>query len=193
MSVVLTKGQRVNLSKEYPRLSKVSVCLGWDANKYDGEYDFDLDASAFLLGMSGKIRKDSDFIFYNNLTHPSNAIIHDGDNRVGDCDEDDEVIHVDLSAIPAQYEKIVFAITIFDAESRLQNFGMISNAYIRIVDEERNEELCRYDLSEDFSMQTAIIAAEIYKRDNEWKFAPIGSGYNGGLTALCRSYGINVE
>lgn len=193
MSYSLSKGEKVSLTKDRPGLKNILIALGWDTNKYDGEADFDLDASAFVLTKNGKVRNDNDFIFYHNLTHESGAVEHTGDNLTGEGDGDDEVIKVDLSKIPDNYEKIVFAVTIYDAESRLQNFGMVSNAYIRLVDNSNGEELYRYDLSEDFSTQTAVVVAEIYRHNGEWKYKAIGSGYNGGLAALCSAYGIDIE
>jgi len=190
--VTLNKGGRVTLEKGGTPLSKLLIGLGWDANKYDGEKDFDLDSSVFLLTESGKVKTENDFIFYNNLEHSSKAVIHMGDNRTGNGDGDDEVIEVDLSKIASEYEKLVVTITIFDAEERMQNFGMVSNAYIHITDEETGEEILRYDLSEDFSMETAVVVGEIYKHNDTWKFKAVGSGYNGGLEALCNTYGISV-
>lgn len=193
MSYSLSKGEKVSLTKDRPGLKNILIALGWDTNKYDGEADFDLDASAFVLAKNGKVRNDNDFIFYHNLLHESGAVEHTGDNLTGEGDGDDEVIKVDLSKVPENYEKIVFTVTIYDAESRLQNFGMVSNAYIRLVDDSNGEELYRYDLSEDFSTQTAVVVAEIYKHNDEWKYKAIGSGYNGGLAALCATYGIAIE
>lgn len=193
MSVSLNKGQRVSLTKGNPSLDKVLIGLGWDINHYDGEADFDLDASIFMLRHNGKVGNDNDFVFYGNLTHPSKSVIHTGDNRTGEGDGDDEVIKIELSKIPDGYERLVAVITIYDATHRLQNFGMISNAYIRLVDESNNEEILRYDLSEDFSTQTALVVGEIYKHNSQWQFKAIGSGYNGGLAKLCATYGIDAE
>lgn len=193
MAVSLNKGQRMNLSKGNPSLDKVLIGLGWDINHYDGEADFDLDASIFMLKHNGKVGNDNDFIFYGNLAHPSKSVVHTGDNRTGEGDGDDEVIKIELSKIPNGYERLVATITIYDADKRFQNFGMISNAYIRLVDESNNEEILRYDLSEDFSTQTALVVGEIYKHNNQWQFKAIGSGYNGGLAKLCATYGIDAE
>lgn len=193
MAVSLNKGQRMNLTKGNPSLDKVLVGLGWDINHYDGEADFDLDASIFMLKHNGKVGNDNDFIFYGNLTHPSKSVVHTGDNRTGEGDGDDEVIKIELSKIPNGYERLVVTITIYDADKRFQNFGMISNAYIRLVDESNNEEILRYDLSEHFSTQTALVVGEIYKHNNQWQFKAIGSGYNGGLAKLCATYGIDAE
>lgn len=192
MAVNLSKGQKVSLTKGNPGLSKIVVGLGWDTNKYDGGFDFDLDAAAFLLGANGKVTSDADFVFYGNLKHASGAVEHMGDNLTGDGDGDDEQIKVNLSAIPANIEKIGFTVTIYDAETRHQNFGQVSNAYIRIFDEVSNSELIRYDLGEDFSVETAVVVGEMYRNNGEWKFNAIGSGFNGGLYALCKNYGVNV-
>lgn len=192
MAINLQKGQKVDLTKGNPRLSKLIVGLGWDTNKYDGGADFDLDAAAFLLGDNGKVPSDSDFIFYSNLQHSSGAVVHTGDNLTGEGDGDDEVIKVDLSKMPASISKIDFTVTIYDAESRGQNFGQVSNAYIRVVDETTGTELIRYDLGEDFSIETAVVVGEMYRNNGEWKFNAIGSGFSGGLAALCRNFGVNV-
>lgn len=192
MAVNLSKGQKVSLTKGNPGLSKIVVGLGWDTNKYDGGFAFDLDAAAFLLGANGKVTSDADFIFYGNLKHGSGAVEHMGDNLTGDGDGDDEQIKVNLSAVPANIEKIGFTVTIYDAETRKQNFGQVSNAYIRIFDEASNTELIRYDLGEDFSIETAVVVGEMYRNNGEWKFNAIGSGFQGGLEALCKNYGVNV-
>lgn len=192
MAVNLSKGQKVSLTKGNPGLSKIVVGLGWDINKYDGGFAFDLDAAAFLLGANGKVTSDADFIFYGNLKHGSGAVEHMGDNLTGDGDGDDEQIKVNLSAVPANIEKIGFTVTIYDAETRKQNFGQVSNAYIRIFDEASNTELIRYDLGEDFSIETAVVVGEMYRNNGEWKFNAIGSGFQGGLEALCKNYGVNV-
>lgn len=193
MSVILSKGEKVELTKGNPSLSKIMVGLGWDTNQYDGETDFDLDASVFLLKNNGRVGNDKDFVFYGNLTHVSQSIVHTGDNRTGEGDGDDEVIKVDLSKVPDEYSQISVVVTIYEAEKRLQNFGMVSNAYIRLVDENNGEEILRYDLSEDFSTQTALVIGEIYKYNGEWKFKAVGSGYNGGLSQLCSMFGIDAE
>ena len=193
MAVNLSKGQKVDLTKTNPGLSKLLVGLGWDTNKYDGGADFDLDASAFLLGASGKCPTEREFIFYGNLEHSSGSVKHMGDNLTGEGEGDDEQIMVDLSAVPTNVERIAFTVTIYDAERRRQNFGQVSNAYIRIVDEATNTELIRYDLGEDFSIETAVVVGELYKKDGDWKFNAIGSGFQGGLAALCGHYGIDAE
>ncbi len=192
MSVNLTKGQKVSLTKGNPGLKNVVVGLGWDVNAFDSGADFDLDASAFLLGANGKTAASTDFVFYNNLQHPSGAVTHTGDNLTGEGEGDDESIKVDLSKVPASVEKIAFTATIHEAEARRQTFGQVSNAYIRIYDENTNQELLRYDLGEDFSIETAVVFGELYKHNGEWKFNAIGSGYQGGLAALCSSFGIEV-
>ncbi|WP_425447284.1 TerD family protein [Dethiothermospora halolimnae] len=192
MTVSLAKGQKVDLTKSNPGLSKVIVGLGWDTNKYDGGNDFDLDTSAFLIGSNGKTLSDGDFIFYGNLNHTSGSVSHLGDNRSGEGEGDDEQIQVDLSKVPSNIEKIAFTVTIHEAVERGQNFGQVSNAFIRVFNEDTNEELIRYDLSEDYSIETAIVVGELYRHNNEWKFAAIGSGFEGGLGALCDNFGINV-
>lgn len=190
--ISLSKGQKVDLTKGNPGLSKLMVGLGWDVNKYDGQAAFDLDAAAFLLGANGKVSSDSDFVFYNNTKHSSGSVQHMGDNRTGAGEGDDEVIRVDLAAVPGSVEKIDFTVTIHEAEERRQNFGQVSNAFIRIVDDVKGEELIRYDLGEDFSIETAVVVGELYRQSGEWKFNAIGSGFKGGLRALCQNYGVNV-
>ncbi|RGC54611.1 TerD family protein [Agathobaculum butyriciproducens] len=192
MPINLSKGQKVSLSKEAPGMTHVMVGLGWDTNRYDGGNDFDLDASVFLTGVSGKCESDKDFIFYGNKEHPSGAVKHMGDNRTGDGEGDDEQIFVDLSAVPANIDKIAVTITIYDADKRRQNFGQVSNSYCRIVNDETGEEIVRYDLGEDFSIETAMVVGELYRNNGEWKFNAIGSGYQGGLGALCEHYGIAI-
>lgn len=192
MAVSLTKGQKVDLTKGNPSLKHIMIGLGWDTNKYDGGAAFDLDAAAFLLGANGKVANDADFIFYSNLKHRSGAVQHMGDNLTGDGDGDDEQIQVDLSMVPAEVQKIDFTVTIYDADVRRQNFGQVSNAYIRVVNADSNQELIRYDLGEDFSIETAVVVAEIYRNNGEWKFNAIGSGFSGGLFALCQNFGVNV-
>ena len=192
MAISLQKGQKVDLTKGNAGLTKILIGLGWDTNKYDGGADFDLDAAAFLLGENGKVQGDSDFVFYGNLKHKSGAVEHTGDNLTGEGEGDDEVIKVDLSKIPANIAKISFTVTIYDAEARSQNFGMVSNAFIRVVNESNGTELIRYDLGEDYSVQTAVVVAELYRHSGEWKFNAIGSGFAGGLKALCQNFGVNV-
>ena len=192
MAVNLSKGQKVDLTKNNPGLKKITVGLGWDVNRYDGGADFDLDASAFLLAASGKVASDSDFVFYGNEKHTSGGVTYGGDNRTGAGEGDDEQIFVDLSLVPANIEKIAFTVTIYEAAERRQNFGQVSNAYVRIIDDATGQELIRYDLEEDFSIETALVVGELYRHAGEWKFNAIGSGYQGGLEALCRSFGVNV-
>ena len=190
--VSLKKGQRVDLTKTNPSLKKILVGLGWDTNKYDGGYNFDLDAAAFLLGANGKITEETDFIFYNNPLHDSEAVEHLGDNLTGAGDGDDEQIKIDLDKVPNNIAKIAFTVTIHEAEERRQNFGQVSNAFIRIVDEVSEKEILRYDLGENFSTETAIVVAELYRNKGEWKFNAVGAGFNGGLAALCKNFGINI-
>ena len=192
MAVNLQKGQKVDLTKGNPGLTRLFVGLGWDVNKYDGGSDFDLDAAVFMLGASGKTTSDDDFVFYGNQKHSSGSVEHMGDNQTGAGEGDDEQIRVDLSKIPASIDKLAFTVTIYDADERRQNFGQVSNAFIRVLDESTGTELIRYDLSEDFSIETAVIVAEIYRHNGEWKFNAVGSGFSGGLKALCMEFGVNV-
>lgn len=192
MPINLSKGQKVDLTKGNPSLKKIMIGLGWDVNAFNTGADFDLDASAFLAGENGKCPTEREFVFYGNLQHSSGAVTHMGDNLTGEGEGDDEQIQVDLSKIPDNIAKIAFTVTIYDAERRRQNFGQVSNAYIRIVDETTGEEIVRYDLTEDFSIETAIVVGELYKYNGNWKFNAIGSGFQGGLAALCGHYGIEV-
>ena len=192
MAVSLKKGQKVDLTKTNPGLKEILIGLGWDTNKYDGGSEFDLDAAAFLLGASGKVNSDDDFIFYQNLKHTSGAVEHLGDNLTGAGEGDDEEIKIDLSQVPANVEKIDFTVTIYEADERKQNFGQVENAFIRVVNVATGEELIRYDLGEDFSIETAVVIGELYRNKGEWKFNAIGSGFSGGLEALCKNFGVNV-
>ncbi|MDR0272058.1 MAG: TerD family protein [Clostridiales bacterium] len=192
MAISLQKGQKVDLTKGNAGLTKIMIGLGWDTNKYDGGYDFDLDASAFLVSENGKVPSDSDFVFYGNLKHASGSVEHTGDNLTGEGEGDDEVINIDLSKVPANIARIGITVTIHDPDVRSQNFGMVSNAYIHVVNPSNGSELIRYDLGEDYSVETAVVVAEIYRHDTEWKFNAIGSGFKGGLRALCLNYGVNV-
>ena len=192
MPINLSKGQKVDLTKGNPGLKKIMVGLGWDVNAFDSGSDFDLDASAFLLGENGKCPTEKEFIFYGNLVHSSESVQHMGDNLTGEGDGDDEQIQVNLELIPENISKVAFTVTIYDSDVRGQNFGQVSNAYIRIVDESTGQELIRYDLGEDFSIETAIVVGELYRHSGEWKFNAIGSGFQGGLAALCGHYGIEV-
>ncbi|WZL72909.1 TerD family protein [Clostridiaceae bacterium 35-E11] len=193
MSISLTKGQKIDLTKTNPGLKKVIIGLGWDTNKYSGGYDFDLDASAFLAGENGKVNNDKDFIFYNNLQGGNGSVIHTGDNRTGEGEGDDEQIKVDFSKVPANVHKIAITVTIHEALQRGQNFGQVSNAFVRVVNEETSQEVLRYDLGEDFSVETALVVCELYRHNGEWKFSAVGSGFEGGLAALCRNYGLQVD
>ena len=193
MPVNLKKGQKVSLTKDNPGLKKVVVGLGWDVNAFDTGGDFDLDAAAFLLEDNGKAAGSEDFVFYGNLKHPSGSVQHMGDNLTGAGEGDDEQIKVDLSLVPANVTKIAFTVTIYEADARRQNFGQVNNAFIRIYNEENGEEMLRYDLGEDFSIETAAVFGELYKNGDEWKFNAIGSGYQGGLAALCANFGVDVE
>ena len=192
MPINLTKGQKVDLTKGNPSLTKIMVGLGWDVNVFDSGTAFDLDAAAFMCGANGKCPTEKEFVFYGNLVHPTESVKHMGDNLTGEGEGDDEQILVDLTKIPANVEKIAFTVTIYDAEVRRQNFGQVSNAFIRIVDETTGTELIRYDLAEDFSIETAVVVGELYRYNGEWKFNAIGSGFQGGLAALCGHYGIEV-
>ncbi|MBQ4310542.1 MAG: TerD family protein, partial [Oscillospiraceae bacterium] len=170
MAISLQKGQKIDLTKTNPGLTKILVGLGWDTNKYDGGFDFDLDASAFLLDGNGKAQDEKDFIFYNNPTNANSSVKYMGDNKTGEGEGDDEQVLIDLPSVPENIQKIDFTVTIYEADKRNQNFGQVSNAYIRIVDESSGTELIRYDLSEDFSIETAVIAGELYRNGAEWKF-----------------------
>jgi tellurium resistance protein TerD len=191
MTVSLAKGGNVSLSKEAPGLTKVSVGLGWDNRATDGAA-FDLDAVCYLLNDSGKVRADNDFIFYNNLTGGDGSVQHMGDNLTGEGEGDDEQVQFDLSKIPADVTKVAIAVTIHDATERSQNFGQVSNAFIRVVNMGDNAEIARFDLSEDFSTETAIIFGELYRHNNEWKFKAIAQGFADGLAGLARSYGVSL-
>ena len=191
MGISLSKGGNVSLSKTDPSLKNVLVGLGWDARPTDGA-DFDLDASAFMVKDDGKVRSDSDFIFYNQMKSTCGSIEHTGDNRTGAGDGDDEAVIVLLDKIPADVQRVVFCVTIHDAEMRKQNFGQVSHAFVRVVNKDSNNEVARYDLSEDASIETAMIFGEIYRHSGEWKFKAVGQGYAGGVEALAKQYGINV-
>ncbi|AHM64642.1 TerD family protein [Paenibacillus polymyxa] len=190
MAINLSKGQKIDLTKTNPGLSKITVGLGWDTNKYDGGKDFDLDVSVFLANADGKVETEKNFVFFNNPQNENGSVVHTGDNRTGEGDGDDEQIKVDLSNVPANVEKIAFTITIYDAQERSQNFGQVSRAYARIVNEANNEELVRFDLGEDFSIETGVVVGELYRHSGEWKFNAIGSGYQDGLAGLTRDYGL---
>lgn len=192
MAISLVKGQKIDLTKGNPSLKKVIIGLGWDTNKYLGGHDFDLDASIFLVGSNGKTNYDEDFIFYNNLKSRNGAVIHTGDNRTGVGDGDDEQILLEFAKMPADVDKMAITVTIHEALERGQNFGQVSNAYVRVINEDTKEEVLRYDLAEDFSIETALVVCEIYRHGGEWKFSAVGSGFQGGLAALCNHYGLDV-
>ncbi|MDE6092524.1 MAG: TerD family protein [Ruminococcus sp.] len=194
MAINLQKGQRVALDDS---MKLALVGLGWDTNRYDGGYDFDLDASAFLLGENGKLIRDEDFVFYNNLNGRDGAVVHTGDNLTGDGEGDDEVIIIDFTKIPPEIKKIAICVTIHEADIRRQNFGQVSNAYIRvakIADEfdTVGQPVLKFDLEEEFSIETALVVAEFYLKNGEWKFNAVAAGYQGGLASIIRSYGGNV-
>ncbi|HFF3761124.1 TerD family protein [Stenotrophomonas forensis] len=191
MAISLQKGGNVNLSKEAPSMKNILVGLGWNARATDGA-GFDLDASAFLLQESGKVGSDAGFIFYNQKASPCGGVVHQGDNTTGEGDGDDEVVKIDLSKLAGDVQKVAFSVTIHDAESRRQNFGQVSDAYIRLVDEANGQEVARYDLSEDASVETAIIFGELYRHNGEWKFKAVGQGFQGGLGPMARNYGVNA-
>lgn len=191
MGISLSKGGNISLSKTDPTLKNVIVGLGWDARPTDGA-DFDLDASAFMVKEDGKVRSDSDFIFYNQTKSTCGSVEHTGDNRTGAGDGDDESVAVLLDKVPLDVQRVIFTVTIHEADARKQNFGQISRAYVRIVNKDSNNEVARYDLSEDASIETAMIFGEIYRHGGEWKFKAVGQGYAGGLAALARQYGIHV-
>ena len=191
MAVSLQKGGNVSLSKQAPGLKKIRFGLGWNARKTDG-VDFDLDASAFVLDGGGKVLSDQHFVFYNNATDPSGAVSHKGDNRTGEGEGDDEVIEIDLGLMTPNAAKVAFVVTIHDAEARKQNFGQVSDAYIRALNADGDQEIARYDLSEDASTETAMIFGELYRNNDEWKFKAIGQGYAGGLAAVARDFGVNL-
>lgn len=194
MAVSLSKGQRVSLDKT---MTMALVGLGWDTNRYDGGKDFDLDAAVYLLGENGKVRKDEDFVFYNNLKHESGGVTHTGDNRTGEGDGDDEVILIDFTKVPQDVQKIAITVTIHDAAARGQNFGQVSNAFVRVArmaneNDLSGETVIRYDLMEEFSVETALVVCEIYRYGSDWKFNAVGAGYQGGLESICRSFGVNI-
>ncbi|MDT9720995.1 TerD family protein [Paenibacillus sp. ClWae2A] len=190
MAINLSKGQKIDLTKTNPGLTKITVGLGWDTNKYDGGKDFDLDVSVFCANANGKVVGEKNFIFFNNPQNENGSVVHTGDNRTGDGDGDDEQVNIDLPNVPADVEKIAFSITIYEATERSQNFGQVSRAYVRIVNEANNEELIRFDLGEDFSIETGVVVGELYRHNGEWKFSAIGSGYQDGLVGLTRDYGL---
>ncbi|MBL1067631.1 TerD family protein [Streptomyces sp. 7-21] len=191
MGVSLTKGGNVSLTKEAPNLTAVSVGLGWDVRTTTGA-DFDLDASALMCTSTGKVASDQHFVFFNNLASPDGSVQHTGDNLTGEGEGDDETINVDLTAVPAEITNIVFVVSIYEADTRGQNFGQVRNAFIRIVNQADGRELARYDLTEDASSETAMVFGELYRRGTEWKFRAIGQGYASGLRGIALDYGVNV-
>lgn len=191
MAISLQKGQNVSLSKQVPGLKRACFGLGWDARMTDGG-DFDLDTSAFVLDSNGKVLSDGHFVFYNNPRDPSGAVTHKGDNRTGQGIGDDELLEIDLGLMPTNAARVTFVVTIHDAEARRQNFGQVRNAYIRTFNAEGSAEIARYDLSEDASIETAMVFGELYRNNDEWKFKAIGQGYTGGLVAAARDYGVNL-
>lgn len=191
MAISLQKGGNVNLSKEAPTMTKMLIGLGWDTRATDGAA-FDLDAVAFVLNSEGKVRKDSDFIFFNNKQNAEASVVHGGDNRTGAGDGDDETIEIDFSKMPADVEKVAVCVTIYDAEGRKQNFGQVSRAYVRVLNSANQQEVARYDLSEDGSTEAAMIFGEVYRNGGDWKFKAVGQGFKGGLGPLASSYGVAV-
>jgi len=191
MAISLQKGGNVNLSKEAPGMKKMTVGLGWDVRSTDGD-GFDLDASAFLLNSTGKVPSDAHFVFYNQATSPDGSIQHTGDNRTGSGEGDDESIVIELDKVPADIEKISVCVTIHEADARRQNFGMVSSAYVRCINATSGVEVARFDLSEDASVETAMIFGEVYRHNGEWKFKAIGQGFVGGLAPLAKNFGVNV-
>ncbi|MET9494580.1 TerD family protein [Streptomyces sp. NPDC006552] len=191
MGVSLSKGGNVSLSKEAPGLTAVVVGLGWDVRTTTGT-DFDLDASAILISAEGKVRNDQDFVFFNNLKSADGSVEHTGDNTTGEGEGDDEQVKVDLAAVPADVDKIVFPVSIYDAENRQQSFGQVRNAFIRVVNQTGGAEIARYDLSEDASTETAMVFGELYRNGAEWKFRAVGQGYASGLRGIAQDFGVNV-
>lgn len=191
MAVSLQKGGNVSLSRTAPNLARILIGLGWDARETSGN-DFDLDASLFMVQENGKVRADDDFVFYNQLVSRCRSVEHTGDNRTGAGEGDDEALKVNLPQVPAQVHRLVVCVTIHDAEARRQNFGMVRNAFMRIVNSDNDVELARFDLSEDYGTETAMIFGEVYRHGNDWKFRAVGQGFAGGLEAMCRTFGVNL-
>lgn len=191
MGVSLSKGGNVSLSKEAPGLTAVNVGLGWDTNSFSGA-EFDLDATAIVVGQDGKVLSDGHFVFFNNLTSADGSVVHTGDNLTGEGDGDDEVIQIALTSVPAEATKIVFAVSIYDADNRKQNFGAVRNAFIRVVNQAGGAEIARYDLTEDASIETAMVFGEVYRNGDEWKFKAVGQGYASGLRGIASDFGVNV-
>lgn len=191
MGVSLSKGGNVSLSKEAPGLTAVLIGLGWDARSTTGA-DFDLDASAILCDSSGKVLSDAHFVFFNNLKSPDGSVEHTGDNTTGEGDGDDEALTVNLATVPPEVDKVVFPVSIYDAESRSQSFGQVRNAFIRVVNQAGGAEIARYDLSEDYSTETALVFGELYRHGGDWKFRAVGQGYASGLRGIAQDFGVNV-
>ena len=192
MSVSLSKGGRVSLSKEAPGLKHIKIGLGWDTNATDTGADFDLDSSMFMLGADGKVTADSDFIFFNNLKSADGSVVHEGDNLTGEGDGDDEVINVDLSKVDAKFETLAITVTIHEAKERGQNFGQVNNSFIRVVNADDGKELTKFELDEDYSSETAILFGTLYRKNGEWRFKAEGSGFNNGLKGFCDMYGVSA-
>jgi len=191
MGVSLTKGGNVSLTKSAPGLTAVTVGLGWDARSTDGT-DFDLDASAIICGADGMVISDKYFIFFNNLTSPDGSVVHTGDNLTGEGEGDDEAIRVNLATVPANVDKIVFPVSIYEGSTRAQSFGQVRNAFIRVINQANNVEIARYDLSEDASTETAMVFGELYRNGEEWKFRAVGQGYASGLAGIAKDFGVNI-
>lgn len=192
MTINLSKGQNISLSKSEPGLKKVLVGLGWDERQTDGQ-DFDLDASVFMLGQNGKSLSDNHFVFYNNMVSPCRSVEHTGDNRTGEGDGDDEALLIDLGMVPQNVQTIAVTVTIHDYQARRQSFGQVANAFIRIVNNATDKKIVRYDLTEDYSTETAMVFGELYRHDGDWKFRAVGQGYGGGLAAMAAQYGLNAS
>jgi tellurium resistance protein TerD len=191
MGVSLSKGGNVSLTKEAPGMTKAVIGLGWDANSFTGS-EFDLDAQAIMVGANGKVPNDGFFVFFNQLKSPEGSVEHTGDNRTGEGDGDDEKINVDLSLVPAEIEKIVFTVAIYDADTRKQSFGQVRNGFIRVVNSEGGTEVARYDLTEDASTETAMVFGELYRNGSDWKFRAVGQGYADGLRGIATDFGVSV-
>jgi tellurium resistance protein TerD len=191
VGVSLTKGGNVSLTKEAPGLTDVIVGLGWDVRTTTGT-EFDLDASAIVLNAEGKAVSDKHFIFFNNLTTPDGTVEHTGDNLTGEGEGDDEQVKVNLAGLPAEVDKVVFPVSIYDADTRSQSFGQVRNAFIRVVNSAGGTEIARYDLTEDASTETAMVFGELYRNGADWKFRAVGQGYASGLAGIARDFGVNV-
>lgn len=191
MAVSLTKGGNVSLTKEAPGLSAVDIGLGWDVNSFSGG-EFDLDASAIMLNAAGKVVSDAHFVFFNNLSSPDGSVVHAGDNLTGEGEGDDEIVKVNLAVVPPDVDRVVFPVSIYDADNRSQNFGMVRNAFIRVVNQTGGTEIARYDLTEDASTETAMVFGELYRNGAEWKFRAVGQGYASGLRGIAQDFGVNI-